>query len=130
MTEDTLKFSLELISISVEIGEDKYVLKEATGEAAAKWRNAVMDCAIMSAAGKPKGVRNLANTEALLISLCMFTRNGNLVDVKTIRRWPSKIVTSLFEKVKEISGLGEDEDENEDEGEAKNSSEDMPDGFD
>lgn len=102
---------IALIEIPVKIGDKKYVLREATGEAAAKYKNAQMACAKFNSEGKPSGVGNMADTELLLVHLCLFETDpqgqATLINVPLprVRSWPVRITRALFEKAQQISQL-------------------------
>lgn len=105
---DLLDFSdLTPIQLKVRIGAQEYILREASGDAACRYRNALLECTELDSDGKPKVLRNLANTETLLVSLCLFTKDGKPVPEATIRSWPARIVKRLFEQAKLISELDE-----------------------
>lgn len=95
------------IEVPVTINRERFILREATEEAAIKFRNACMAGARMED-GKVVGVSNMAETQALLVSLCLFA-DDKPVPPSVIKRWPSRVVKSLFEKAKEISQLDEKE---------------------
>ncbi len=84
-----------------------YVLKEASGEAAAKYRNAILGCTRLSPEGKVSSVQGVASVEALLVASCLYNDKGSLVQRSVIDKWPSRVVKKLFEKAKEISELDE-----------------------
>lgn len=94
----------------------QFVLKEAHAEAARQFRNCATRAAKMTD-GRVTGVDGIADAELLLVSLCIFRRDekadGTTMDVTIsqgdIRTWKSKVVTTLFNRVKEISDLSEDE---------------------
>ena len=107
---ESMQFSLDVIEIPIKVGDKDYVLREASGDAAAKWRNAMFAGAKLGANGKPESVHNMADTEPLLVSLCLFdAENNKPVSLQTVRSWPSRIITPLFNKAVEISDLGEDD---------------------
>jgi len=103
-----------LIEIPVKIGGDQYILREATGEAAVNYRNAMLACTQLGESGKPQSIRNLASVEPLLVSYCLYyadgPKKGQNVPKQVILSWKNKIVKTLYEKVKEISDLDESED--------------------
>lgn len=112
---------LALIEVPVSIGDKRYLLREASGNVACKYRNALLNCTVLGPEGKPQTVRNMADVEPLLVSLCLFQlleqpdgtvkeRPAQLADV---RGWPNRIVKALFERAKEISELDEEEEEQE-----------------
>lgn len=111
-----LNFSdLSLIELPVTGPDGKaYILKEATGKAAKAYRNALMACTTLGPTGKPQSIRNLADVEPMLVGMCLFhaeegKNKGQPVSQSTIENWPAKVVKALFEKIKEISGLDEEE---------------------
>jgi hypothetical protein len=117
-TSKEMVFDLEPIEIPIKIGGKLYVLREASEGAAVGYRNLAMKAARMSA-GKIVGIDGAADVEPYLVSQCLFetdgegrikTLGGSLhrmvnVPITTIREWPSRIVTPLFDKIKEISDL-------------------------
>ena len=52
--------SIELQEQPVHVGSTKYVLREASGSAAAAYRNALFDCAEMGPEGKPARFSGIA----------------------------------------------------------------------
>ncbi len=106
-----LKFDLSVIEIPVNIENKKYILREASGAAACSYRNAMIECTQLGPDGKPTKLKGIANVEPLLVSLCLFDDKNKRVPVATIQSWPSRIQKTLFDKAKEISELGEEEEE-------------------
>lgn len=106
------------IEIPVQIANEKYVLCEASGEAAAKYRNHAMSCTIFNVDGKPAGMKGLGDIQAVLVSLCLFKCVGTgsvtsleRVSLAFVNKLPERIVKPLFERAKAISELREDSDE-------------------
>lgn len=98
---------IDLIAVPVRIGGEDYVLREATSDAAGKYHDAIIKSTRMSD-GKITGSDGLGGVEALLVSLCLFKRTGkeeSAVPLTEVRRWPSRVVKPLFDRVKEISEL-------------------------
>ena len=109
-TDNSLDFStLEPIAVPVRYGGKSYTLREATGGAAVKYRNAMLACARLGPDGKPVSVSGLADLEPMLIASCLFDEQGKPVPDKTVREWPSRVLRQLFETAKRISGLDEGE---------------------
>ncbi len=106
---EEMNFDLEVVSIPVTIGGEKYELREASGDAACKWRNAILSKAKLGPDGKPQTVGSIADTEPLLVSLCLFNESGKNVSLSVVRSWPARIQKALFNKIKDISDLDEDE---------------------
>ena len=86
-----------------------YELREANGDSACRWKNAILQRTNLGPNGKPSSFGAIADTEPIVISLCLFDKDGKNVPVGVIRQWPAKVQRALFEKAKEISELDEDE---------------------
>lgn len=101
-----------------KIGPNNYVLREATEDAAVKFRNAGMR-GMRMVDNKVVGMDGVADAAPLLVSLCIFqVLEGNgkdpiykTVKLETIRSWPTRIVSRLFDIAREMSGLDEDDNE-------------------
>jgi len=124
MTTELNFDDLTPIEIPVRIQGKNYVLREASGDAACRYRNAVLACAQLTPEGKAVSVRNLADVEPLLVSLCLFDEKGNPVSVNQVRKWPARVVKALYEKAKEISDLDLEEPQNKKENPTANEQED------
>ena len=108
------------LQVPVELGGNKFILTEASGNAAVEWKNAIMLATRMEE-GKVVGLGELADSEPLLVSKCLYYADkdgglpvrGNqadpskLVPLNLIRSWPAKVVRKLFQRVQEISLLNE-----------------------
>lgn len=102
-----------LVEYSKEFSKDGilYAIREASGDAAYKYRNRVSKCFKLGADGKPLAMEELADTEPFLVSLCLFTKLDNKpVPATVIRSWPNKICKTLFAKIREVSELDDDQD--------------------
>lgn len=101
------------IEIPVEISGKHYILREATGEAAAKWRSAMLRCTKLGPGGVPESVTGLAETELLLVALCLFEvvegAANKPVTMTFVANLPYRVTGKLFETAKRISGLDADE---------------------
>jgi hypothetical protein len=116
----------------VRIGKDHYVLREPDGEVVNRWRAHAMRS--VRATGAPKDIAagrgtieltdSVSDTPAYVVSLCLYRSkdpNGYVLPVDregwphpmqrvppaTVKSWPSRVQDALFEKVKEMSGLGD-----------------------
>ncbi len=116
---EPMKFSLDTIQIPVEIGDKEFVLREASGDTACKFTNARMACGQMGPDNTIASWRNIADTEPLLVSLCLFEiergEDGSITQEKPtqisqIRKWPSRITKELYDKAKEISDIDTNDD--------------------
>lgn len=115
---DDVDFSdLATIEITKNIGGKTYVIREASGDAACRYRNA-QSKALKYNDGKVVASEGLADVDPLLVSMCLFEITGpkgaekyTPVPVAQIRAWPHRVQKYLVEKVKSISGLDLDETE-------------------
>lgn len=111
--------SLDTIEIPVHIAGQDYVLVEASGAVARAWRGHSLKSFVMKEKGKGKSREStttmseeVAESDILLLSQCFFkiTPNGRQrVPMKELEKWPHRIIKPLFEEIKEISELNEDE---------------------
>lgn len=104
-----------LREVPVRIGGHDYVLREASEAAAVEWRNSQLAGVTFDpTSGKPKTVNGVASIEPTLVSRCLFRigpdgKTTIPVNIKTISGWPQAKVKALYDKVKELSGLDEEE---------------------
>lgn len=111
MTTECFDFNdLSIIEIPVKLNKKNYILREADGEAGAKFKSRSAQCMRMEA-GSVTGVGEIGELEPYLLSFCMFEQgeNGILKSVSenVIKSWPARVVKQLFDKAKEISELNE-----------------------
>lgn len=111
---ERLDLSIVPQEIEVQISDgttvETYVLREASEDAAVRYRNTVMDSAEISAEGKPTRVRHLADIEPFLVHLCLWDSEGKNPTLRKVRSWPARVVKRLYDKAREISNLAEEED--------------------
>ena len=118
-----------LKEVPVRIKKTRYVLREASADAARQYRNAAASGAVFNQGAVTTGTR-VGDVQPLLVSLCLFkvlewddAENKALavsdthVPLDVVLSWPESIVRPLFQRAKEISTLGEAEG---DEAKAKN----------
>lgn len=112
---DVLDFSdLASQEVRVPIGNKVYVLREPTGDAVVKWRNAQLRSSKM-VDGKLSSIDGMADAEPLLVSLCLFecrpqpdgTEVQYIVKENTVRAWPNRVQRALYDKVMELGHLNE-----------------------
>lgn len=108
--------SPEPIVVPVTIKDKKYELREAPEGAAAKYQDALlrsMRSQESTDGSKYTVTDRVTETEALLVSLCLFelTENGGFktVPLTTIQGWVHRVVKPLFETAEKISGLARKE---------------------
>ncbi len=109
MSNDLNFSDISLIELPVQVGAMEYTLREASEATAVQWRNATMAAARFRD-GNISGFTGIADSEPLLVSLCLFNGDGKNVPIDTVKEWPARVVKPLVEKDKEISELGETED--------------------
>ncbi len=81
-----------------------YTLREATGDAEIKFRDAVLACTQV-VDDKVLRTTGVEETTLLLLSLCLYDENNQLVPAETIRTWPARVKDTLIDRVKEISEI-------------------------
>ena len=118
-TEDDLRPT----EIIVSLGTRKFVLRSANGDAAIKYKNALIKRVTFGSEGNAQKVDGLADVEPLLLVWCMrecvldaegepkpgefIKMSPNLDDV---RSWPPKVITAYHTKITEISEMDEEDD--------------------
>lgn len=109
---------LKIIEIPVvgPIGKKKYVLREATEEAAARFANARAKCAKFKDGGI-SGVDGLGDMPRFLLHLTLFNTNDdgspNLASPilpAVLAKWPTRAVKPLFAESLKISEIDDDQD--------------------
>lgn len=124
MNTEPMDFDLAPIRIPVTVRGKRYILSDATAGAVVQYRNALMKSTRMID-GKVSGVEGMADAEPLLVSLCLSNLSkddplapatdpgGNPVPVgiAVVKSFPSSAMKILFDRIKEISGLNDDESE-------------------
>ena len=125
MTEDTISLDLSPREITFSMGDKDYILREASGDAAIAYQNALIKAVRPGPDSKATQINTgLSAIEPMLVSKCLFDSEGKPVKQETIRSWPSRIQKELYKKVKEISELDEkpeeDDDDDNDDGDSKN----------
>lgn len=132
-TEPIVYATIARIEIPVTIGKERYILTEADGDAATRYRSASIRGVEMvigeDGSRTSRHLDQIAEVEPVLISRCLYIadpsntdefilrldKTGNpdnsyLVPITVIKRLPSKMQKMLFERTKEISELSEVED--------------------
>ncbi len=109
------------ITVPVTIGTGTYLLKEATGDAACKFQNALLKATKLGPEGRPVSLEGLADAEPLLVSMCLFevvkitNKAGDVVTqerpvpLHVVRGWKNKVQKDLFNRIKVISDIGGEE---------------------
>jgi hypothetical protein len=108
-----MEFDGELTEVPVRVNGVEYVLREATGDVACKYRNAITKQTTLTESqdeSRTIKVGNIADSEPYLVHLCLFDTENNNVPLSKVRSWPPKVVSALYNRAKEISELDQDED--------------------
>jgi hypothetical protein len=85
-------------------GKD-YVLHEASGGNIVEYDQAENERRKFGPDGKFLGVKNFAELKPILVSLCITNKDGTSVSLETIKAWPHKVVSKLYEAIKTVSDL-------------------------
>lgn len=108
----------DLVEVEVTIGDEKFVLREIDEAGYVKYRNAQMAATRIETEGgkiKVTGFANMADTEPLLVSLCLFKQDPSDPDslievpVKRVNDMKPSIVSALFKRAKLISNIDQEE---------------------
>jgi hypothetical protein len=107
----------------VRIGDKRYILREASGEAGRIYKNAVQAAIKYGEDGEISSITGMADTRTLLLSHCLIEadsqtlqpvyieRDGKslpkFVHLTIIRSWPTRISEPMVEWVKTVSELSE-----------------------
>lgn len=109
---ETIKLDLSLQSREYEIEGKKYSLVEASAEAAKAYKNAMTGGMVFSKGGETIQITGLGDIEITLVSFCLYLVEGDkktLVSIENLKRWPNRIIRQMFDWVKEVSELSEEE---------------------
>jgi hypothetical protein len=105
------------VAIYFKHGPKEYVLREASEDIIVKYQNIQIGAARM-AEGKVVGISGLADAEPALVAGCVFeviyasdgtVRSEKPMTIQEIRTWPHRIVKPLFNDIKEMNGLNEED---------------------
>lgn len=108
MADGMLVFDLAPQVLPVEIGGKRYTLKEATGDVACQYQNAITNGVTLGPQGKPERMGNIADVGPFLVHLCLYDEADKRVPIEVVRSWPSRVVDALEASVKKISELDKD----------------------
>jgi hypothetical protein len=115
-----LEFSTTLKQVDVVIDGASYKLKELNGTLKGKYLQSMGSRVVINEQGKVAGMKSYEGLESALLCLCLFDSEDKAVPKVVIEKWPSTMLTSLFEAAQELSGLNQEGQEKL-EAEAKNS---------
>lgn len=106
---------LKPVEIPFKKNGKNYILREASADAASRYRNHMFKHSRLDANGQPVVSDGLADGELLLVSYCAFEqrvgKTGSITEVAVpiaeVRSWPNRMQSYLYEKLREISALVE-----------------------
>lgn len=113
--------SLAPAEVPFGYGGRKYVLCEASGEAAGAWKAAIFRAHKAGPDGKMHPTEAMVDTEPLLVSRCLYNadadgkvpldkqgqRDGKaLVNIQAVKALPNRVQRLLFDQAQKISRLG------------------------
>lgn len=118
--QEELVFDVENLRVPVTIRfkdtgkTEKYYLTDASGGAAVQFKNAQMSGVVMDMnvedGSKPRvsGVKNIADLEPLLVSLCLFhEKDDSPVPLNVVKSFPYRIIRALYDKAYKMSDFEE-----------------------
>ncbi len=87
-------------------GGQNCVLRQASGEAAIKYRKQIMGGMRMEDGKVGGDVNSMASGEPLLVALCLFDKEtGKNIQLAVVESWPYPVMKKLYDKAMEISDL-------------------------
>lgn len=127
--------SLTLIQIPIPIEDKAYILVEADTDARVAYQNINARAARFNSEGTLSGVDGIANVEPQLVAMCLYYADPSTADINdkstfklrldknnnvdkqfrvpesVIKKWPGRITGKLYDTIKDISELTENETE-------------------
>lgn len=119
MTTQTkpLSFTRKLAEVPFDIDGQKYILRAASSRSKADWTNNMMDNSELDPeTGKPTRIKNVGDSEIILLAPNIFQvdADGTVwnkpVGVEFVETLPSEVTESLYEELRKISKMDEEED--------------------
>jgi len=102
----TEEYSLTLKERSFKIDGRVHVIRELDGTERGKYLNSVSSRVKSNTQGKPVGMTTFDGLETSLLKLCLY-EGDTLVPEKTMSKWPSSLLSKLFDVASDLSGLNE-----------------------
>jgi hypothetical protein len=103
-----LVFETTLKELPVTIDGACFVLRELDGRTKGKYLNQMGTRIELNDQGKVARFKDYSGLESMLLSLCLYDAESKLVPMPTMDKWPSTILTKLFDAAQELSGLNEE----------------------
>lgn len=116
MSESVTKISVirksQPIDIEIEEGQEvRFYVKEMTGAQRDDYFNRASKKTKLNDKGEVIGVSDYTGSYSLLLSVCLYDANGELVPEKTIQSWPDGAQKALSEVAALINNMGREGDE-------------------
>jgi hypothetical protein len=108
---DLIFDSIDLQEVPVQIAGKNYTLREANGEAARRYRNALLRSAKLGPDGKPVSLDGMADAEMILVNECLIDKSGRKTPIQVLGSWKAGIIKKLFNKAYAMSDLKEGEED-------------------
>jgi predicted ribosome quality control (RQC) complex YloA/Tae2 family protein len=108
---DLIFDTIDLQEVPVQIAGKHYTLREASGEAARRYRNALLRSAKLGPDGKPVSLDGMADAEMILVNECLIDRSGRKTPIQVLGSWPANVIKKLFNKAYAMSDLKEGEED-------------------
>lgn len=96
--------------VLVELGAKRFVLREASVDAATTYKNDIAACARYNSEGKPNSFQGMASVDPKLLAACLFERydpkdltKERPVTLAFLKTLPDAVGESLIKRLKEIS---------------------------
>lgn len=115
-----LVFQTTLQELLVKIDGADFTLRELDGLTKGKYLNKMGSRIVLNDQGKVAGFKDYGGLETTLLGLCLYDAEGKLVPIPVMDKWPSNVLSKLFDAAQDLSALNE-EARKRVEGEAKNS---------
>jgi hypothetical protein len=108
---DLIFDTIDLQEVPVQIAGKNYTLREANGEAARRYRNALLRSAKLGPDGKPVSLDGMADAEMILVNECLIDKSGRKTPIQVLGSWPANVIKKLFNKAYAMSDLKEGEED-------------------
>lgn len=112
---DDLNFDLILQELPVTLTNadgvaEQYVLRELTGRGRDQYLNNLTGRLVTDAKGNSR-MKDFTGLQSNLVGRCLFRKDGQAVTEAELVQWPARVLSKLFDKAKELSGLDDDAEE-------------------
>ncbi len=107
---EVMRFSLRREKVPVELENEaggivRYQLVEMDGKSRDAYMNRVREFVLVNTEGKVVGFKTFEGMQSSLLVFCLKDQSGECVSEETIQSFPTRVLTSLFEKAQMMNGL-------------------------